>query len=92
MEQNLKTFCNSKWEIFVRSIASEGGNIIVLLFLILVLGIFVLLKFDGATEQLYFVLGALVGVLKGRIASNPNQIDIKTEKTISLLEDNSKVE
>lgn len=58
---------SSWWKIFLDGIASEGGNIMVLLWLVIICGVFVILKFDGATEQLYFVLGALVGILKGRV-------------------------
>ena len=58
------------WEKFLNGLASEGGNIFVLFFLILIVGSFVILKFNGATDQLYFVLGALVGILKGKNSNN----------------------
>ena len=47
------------------------------------MGCFVILKFDGATEQLYFVLGALVGVLKGRISTT----HLEEKNTLSEKED-----
>ena len=78
------------WEKFLNGLASEGGNIFVLFFLILIVGSFVILKFNGATDQLYFVLGALVGILKGRnshIKPTPDTPNVpadenKKEKTL----------
>mgnify|MGYP003352430546 CR=1 FL=1 len=54
---------------FTDSLSTEGGNIFVLFLLIILIGVFVILKFEHATEQLYFVLGALTGILKGRFAN-----------------------
>jgi hypothetical protein len=73
----------SGWQIFLNGIASEGGNIVVLFCLLVLVGCFVILKFDGATEQLYFVLGALVGVLKGRISTT----HLEEKNTLSEKED-----
>ena len=59
----------SWFEILTDNLSTEGGNIFVLFLLIILIGVFVILKFEHATEQLYFVLGALTGILKGRFAN-----------------------
>ena len=60
------------WQVFLDGLASEGGNILILFFLVIVTATFVFLNFDGAEGQLYFVLGALVGILKGKITQKEN--------------------
>lgn len=53
----------------IEALSTEGGNILVLFLLIFVLGGFVMLNFEKATDQLYFVIGALVGILKGNLST-----------------------
>lgn len=55
------------WEKFLASLATDGGNIVVLLIIIVMLAVFEVLKFPDARQQLYFVIGALVGVLRGKL-------------------------
>lgn len=54
------------WIKFLRSLETEGGSIMVLLWLVLLFSYFVKAEFKDAESQLYFILGALVGLLKGR--------------------------
>ena len=62
----------SSWFKFLRSIESEGGSVFILVLLILIFAGFVKLGFKDAESQLYFILGALVGLLKGK-HQDPNQ-------------------
>lgn len=55
------------WNKFLDGLSTDGGNIFVLLFLIILIGVFVQLKFPNSTEQLYFAIGALIGILKGNL-------------------------
>ena len=64
----------SSWFKFLRSIESEGGSLIILILLILVFAALVKLGFKDAESQIYFILGALVGLLKGKHQDkDPNQ-------------------
>jgi len=54
------------WFRFLKSLETEGGSIVVLLALVLLFSFFVRYDyFKDAESQLYFILGALVGLLKG---------------------------
>lgn len=53
------------WTKFIKSLESEGGAIVVLLSLVLLFCGLVFLGFPDGASQLYFILGALVGILKG---------------------------
>lgn len=53
------------WFRFLKSLETEGGSIVVLLCLVLLFSYFVKADFKDAESQLYFILGALVGLLKG---------------------------
>jgi hypothetical protein len=66
------------WFDFVKSIESEGGSVLILILLIILFAAFVKLGFKDAESQLYFILGALVGLLKGKGGADPN--DIEKEK------------
>ena len=59
----------SRLETFLQALSTDGGNILVLLFIILLLAVFEYLKFPDARQQLYFVIGALVGVLRGKLTA-----------------------
>lgn len=67
----------NSWAKFLQTIETEGGQIFVLLLLILMFAGFVKLGFKDAESQLYFILGALVGILK----AGKSQVD-KDENTI----------
>jgi hypothetical protein len=54
------------WVKFLRSLESEGGSIITLIFLIGVVACLKYIGFKDADSQVIFILGALVGLLKGR--------------------------
>jgi hypothetical protein len=55
------------WFRFLKSLESEGGSIVVLVVLIGIVAGLHFLGFRDADSQITFVLGALVGLLKGRI-------------------------
>lgn len=61
------------WVKFLKSLASEGGSIIVLVLLIPIVAWLKHLGFKDADSQVIFVLGALVGLLKGRAEQNNNK-------------------
>lgn len=56
----------NNWTKFLRSIESEGGSVLILILLIIIFAAFVKLGFKDVESQLYFILGALVGMLKSR--------------------------
>jgi len=60
------------WEKFLNGLASEGGNILVLLILVLILGLFVGLKYPDADKYLYIVVGALLQAMRG-LTNPPKQ-------------------
>lgn len=53
-----------KWVKFLRSLESSGGSIIILILLIIIFAIFSKLGFKDVESQIYFILGALVGIIK----------------------------
>lgn len=55
------------WDKFLKSLQTEGGSIVTLIFLIPMIACLKILGFKDAETQLVFVLGALVGLLKGRV-------------------------
>lgn len=67
------------WYIFVKSMEREGGSILILIFLILMFAAFVKLGFKDAESQLYFILGALVGLLKGKVGGSEDKPENKEE-------------
>jgi hypothetical protein len=76
------------WFRFLRSLETEGGSIVVLLALVLLFSFFVKNEFfKDAESQLYFILGALVGLLKGN-----NDRSAEAKKTIAQLEKNGDVD
>jgi len=55
-----------KWFDFLKSLESEGGSILILFVLVMLFSAFVKMEFfKDAESQLYFILGALVSLLKG---------------------------
>jgi hypothetical protein len=70
----------NNWFKFLRSIESEGGSVLILILLIIMFAAFVKLGFKDAESQLYFILGALVGLLKGKggnSESNETELTVK---------------
>jgi hypothetical protein len=65
-----------RWSEFLQSIETEGGSILILILLIVMFSLFVKMGFKDAESQVYFILGALVGLLKGNTG-------IDTTKTIT---------
>ena len=55
------------WGKFLRSLETEGGSIMILILLIMIFAFFRFLGFKDAESQIIFILGALVGLLKGRV-------------------------
>ncbi len=55
------------WVKFLRSLETEGGSIVILIFLIGVVACLKHIGFKDADSQVIFILGALVGLLKGRV-------------------------
>lgn len=55
------------WVKFLRSLETEGGSIVILIFLIGVVACLKYVGFKDADSQVIFILGALVGLLKGRV-------------------------
>lgn len=55
-----------QWTRFLRSLETEGGSIITLIFLIGVVACLKHIGFNDADSQVIFILGALVGLLKGK--------------------------
>lgn len=64
--QKQKTKMDS-WRQFLKTLETEGGSIIILILLILIFAFFRHIGFKDAESQMIFILGALVGLLKGRI-------------------------
>jgi hypothetical protein len=61
----------NNWIKFLRSVESEGGSLIILILLIILFAMFAFkLGFKEAESQIYFILGALVGMLKSRGTHN----------------------
>ena len=54
---------------FLDGLASEGGNILVLLVLVIIMMACIYLGVAGSTEQLYLVIGALLATIKGNITA-----------------------
>jgi uncharacterized integral membrane protein len=63
------------WFNFLRSFETDGGVILILLLLILIFAVFVKLDFKDAESQMYFILGALVSFLKGKLQQTENKRD-----------------
>jgi hypothetical protein len=61
------------WVRFLKSLESEGGSILVLVFLIGIVACLKYLGFKDADSQVIFILGALVGLLKGRVDNTINK-------------------
>jgi hypothetical protein len=61
------------WLKFLRSLETEGGSIITLIFLIGVVACLKYIGFNDADSQVIFILGALVGLLKGKTDNNKEQ-------------------
>ena len=53
------------WQRFLMSLETEGGAIIVLLSLLVMFCWLAYMGFPEAKDQVYFILGGLVGILKG---------------------------
>jgi hypothetical protein len=60
----------SKWKEFLDGIATDGGNIFILFFIIIAIGVFIRLGITDLHDQLIFALGALIGILKGNLTKN----------------------
>lgn len=74
--QNIKKNKKKKmesWYNFLRSLETDGGAIVVLLILILVFAVLVKLEFKDAESQMYFILGALVSFLKGKLQQSEDK-------------------
>ena len=54
------------WSKFLKTLETEGGSIITLVLLILLFAFFKWIGFKDADSQIIFILGALVGLLKGK--------------------------
>lgn len=67
------------WFRFLKSLETEGGSIVVLLALVLLFSYFVKAEFKDAESQLYFILGALVGLLKGNNDRAQDETKAKTQ-------------
>lgn len=55
------------WKQFLKTLETEGGTIFVLILLIMIFAFFRYIGFKDAESQIIFILGALVGPLKGRV-------------------------
>lgn len=53
------------WSRFLKTLESGGGALVILLLLIILFAMFAKWGFASAEEQLYLILGALIGILKG---------------------------
>lgn len=74
-----------RWVRFLKSIETEGGSILVLILLIVMFSLFVKLGFKDAESQVYFILGALVGLLKGNSAGGTTETrTTTTEKDVKI--------
>lgn len=58
-----------KYRSFLDGLASEGGNILVLLVLVIIMMACIYLNIAGSVEQLYLVIGALLATIKGNITA-----------------------
>lgn len=53
------------WEKFLEGLSSEGGNIFILLILVVIMGVYVQLRYPDADKYLYIVVGALLQAMRG---------------------------
>ena len=67
-----------KWFDFLKSLETEGGSIVILFVLVIMFSAFVKMEFfKDAESQLYFILGALVSLLKG---NNNKELETTEQK------------
>jgi hypothetical protein len=70
-----------KWYDFLKSLETEGGSIVILFALVIMFSAFVKMEFfKDAESQLYFILGALVSLLKGNNNKELEPLDEQKEK------------
>ena len=58
------------WKNFLDGVASDGGNIFILMILTLTIGVFMKCGIPELHDQFIFTLGALVGILKGNLTKS----------------------
>lgn len=66
----LNIFHMKKWYEFIQILETEGGAIFVLFVLILLFCALALCGMDDAKAQIPIILGALIGILKGKMGNN----------------------